>query len=237
MTPFIPLVLFCVLLSGALNNFPVNPKTDGTLQTRFTIEEMLFAAALLFSAYVFYWHGLRKRLRHVKYQQQLRSEQAQQLADQPTPATDQSIEAHRAEGQRIQQHLSDIRAARDSADKPSQGRTVISAFAGNAQWCRDGHTLFDFSGSPRYQFDGTYIHTFAGNRVYTWSNNTLSLFAAAPLYRVHGHQISEFSGAVRFQFYNDVIAEFAGPPLYSIRGDTDVPVAIIVLIAAGLVSS
>lgn len=231
---FIPLAIIAVLVVvGSLTNFQINPKTDGTIKTQFTLNEILVAVAIFVGVSGWYLMGILKRIRGAQQYKDLENQHAKELSEMTAPVRSPSIEEYRAEGQAIQQGLKDIREQQGQASP--NGRTTISAFAGSAQYMWDGETLSEFSSSPLYKFDGTHISAFAGKRSYSWDNGVLSEFAGSPIYKVSGNQISEFSGAVRFRFDSKGISEFAGSPLYSINGEIEVPAAIVVMIAAGLV--
>ncbi|MCG8580406.1 MAG: hypothetical protein MI866_10840 [Bacteroidales bacterium] len=113
--------------------------------------------------------------------------------------------------------------------------TIISQFAGSADFSWDGHCLSDFSGAKIATFDGTYLSRFSGPKLYIWKGNTLAKFSGPQLYKVSNGTISHFAGPAIYRYDKTGISKFAGPKIYSINGAVPVPEAIIIVIAVGLI--
>ncbi|GEM_PF-4969843 len=112
--------------------------------------------------------------------------------------------------------------------------TVISEFAGVAEYIWDGKTLSEFAGSHIATFDGTNISEFAGTHKYKWHNNILSAYAGANLYTASNGTVSRFAGEAIYIFSNREVSIFAGSKVLSIKGDIPVPIPIIIVIVEGL---
>ncbi|MCT4637799.1 MAG: hypothetical protein N4A72_08825 [Bacteroidales bacterium] len=112
--------------------------------------------------------------------------------------------------------------------------TVISEFAGAAEYIWDGKILSEFAGPHIATFDGTNISEFAGAHKYKWHNNILSAYAGANMYSVSNGTISRFAGEAIYRFNNREVSRFAGAKVLSIKGDVPVPEPIIIIIAERL---
>jgi hypothetical protein len=222
-------VLIILVVVGGFLNIPVNPRTDGTIQTSFTVREILFAVVLMAAGYAVFLYRIKKRISGSKSRfKDLYDEK--EVADLRAPF--RTAEDYREATDGLKNTFSPV----DSGGSGKKGgRTVISAFAGGAQYIWDGETLSGFAGGPLVRFDGKYITRFGGNRIYTWENNSLSTFAGGKLYTVSGGGIFPFAGPKKYTFDGSGLSAFAGGELYSISGDTAVPPAVMIVIAEKLI--
>ncbi len=114
------------------------------------------------------------------------------------------------------------------------GKAIISKFNYSAKYVWDGRYLSRFSGTKLFEFDGEYVSKFSGTKIYRWDGKVLSPFSGTGKYSVAGNAISVFSGTKLYTFDNLGISKFSGTRLYSIKGDIDLPVPLMIMIAERL---
>ncbi|PXY02618.1 hypothetical protein DF185_00555 [Marinifilum breve] len=220
-------IMVGLVVIGGLYNWQINPKTDSSIQTSFTKNEILFALILMGTVYAFYFI---KKVRKLKIHQNTFEQEAEAYGEMRAPF--RSAQDYRNETQNTMNSFS---TQKESKAERENGKAVISAFAQGPQYIWDGMYLSKFAESKILKFDGKYISDFSGNKRFTWESNHLSEFAGKKIYSASKGRISEFSGPETYSYDNRSISKFAGPKLYTIKGELRVPEAIMIVIAADLI--
>ena len=222
------LIVFVVV--GGFTNFQINPSTDSSIQTSFTVSEILVAIVLLFSASLFYWFKIKKSIARVNAK---RANQEHDEDPSQMTAPFRSRDDYRQATDNLANTYSDKTSSTHS--NAASSTATISAFSGAAQYVWDGKYLSKYSGEKLLKFDGQYISRFAGEILFTWDGHYLSAYAGSKLYSANQNSIAKFAGAKLYSFDQTRVSEFAGAKLYSVSGSLSVPAPILIVIAEQLI--
>lgn len=218
------IVFTIFVVIGGLTNLRINPKTDGTIKTSFTLGEILVSIGIILVIYLFYFLKIKKNFLGAYLMDS--KQKIREISDLNSPirSSQEYFEATNSLKSSFSNRTLNIR----------KGRTIISEFSGAAQYIWDGECLSKYGGGKIIKFDGQYISNFAGTKLYSWKSNCLSIFAGNNLYSVSNGTISTFAGPKIYRFDKSSISVFAGKKIFTIQGDIDVPEAIIVFIVDNL---
>ncbi|MCT4589361.1 MAG: hypothetical protein N4A71_16170 [Carboxylicivirga sp.] len=114
---------------------------------------------------------------------------------------------------------------------PKAKQTIISSYAGSAQYTWDGTYLDTYAGGRIASFDGQLLHIHGHGPKYKWTNSVLSEYGGRPLFSVSGNLISQYAGGGAYTFSDSMLSKYAGGPLYSIQGDMTIPIPVLIYIA------